>query len=349
MTSRQAAQRRVDRIRAFREELAQLEREQILSLSAEDGARLAAHHDAMVAKLAGQFDVDVASEQHQLSLGMRLASAFGALALGASVFLFFYHFWPDLTTPAQVVILVTAPFVGLVAMAVAARLERTRYVTSVLGVMTVACFVLDLSAQGQIFNLVPTPQAFLAWGAFAVTLAYAFRVRWLLVIGLGGLTLWVSASLVAWTGVGGLWSAFDRSETLLLPAAGILLVGSRLDDEEFAPAWRLSGWFVVCLALLVLSLGGQSLLPLGRDARQLLYQVGGMAVTAGLVTLAVKRQWNETVNLGAVFFTTFLLTHLFDWWWVWLPGYLFFLIVGLIAVGLLLVFRRLRRGTETRA
>jgi hypothetical protein len=31
-----------------------------------------------------------------------------------------------------------------------------------------------------------------------------------------------------------------------------------------------------------------------------------------------------------------------DWWWDWMPKYLFFLIVGLTALALLWAFRRLR-------
>jgi predicted RND superfamily exporter protein len=31
-----------------------------------------------------------------------------------------------------------------------------------------------------------------------------------------------------------------------------------------------------------------------------------------------------------------------DWWWDWMPKYLFFLVIGLISVALLVVFKRLR-------
>ncbi|MGH7164243.1 MAG: DUF2157 domain-containing protein, partial [Nitrospiraceae bacterium] len=37
-----------------------------------------------------------------------------------------------------------------------------------------------------------------------------------------------------------------------------------------------------------------------------------------------------------------LYTKFFDWWWDWMAKYLFFLLLGLIAVLLLLVFQRLR-------
>lgn len=349
MPTRQTAQRRVDRIRAFREELAELDREGVLRLAADDHARVAAHQDALVASLAREFDVDVASGQRQLSIGMRLASGFGALALGVSIFLFFYHFWDDMTTAVQVAILVSAPLAGLAGMFVAATRERTRYVTGVIGVMTVAAFVLDLGALGQIFNMVPTANAFLAWGAFALVLAYAVRLRWLLVIGLAGLTMWVSASVIVWTGNPYWWSAFDNCETFLLPGVAILLVASRIQDDEFGPAWRFAGWLTIFVSLLVLSVGVETMLPWDRETVHLIYQVLGLATTAGAIALGVRRHWSETVNLGSVFFALMLLTRLADWWWAWMPGYLFFLIIGLLAVGLIVVFRRIRSGMEVQA
>ncbi len=51
------------------------------------------------------------------------------------------------------------------------------------------------------------------------------------------------------------------------------------------------------------------------------------------------------VRTGITFFVVFLYTKLFDWWWDAMPKYLFFLVLGLTAVLLLLVFRRLRGGT----
>jgi len=48
------------------------------------------------------------------------------------------------------------------------------------------------------------------------------------------------------------------------------------------------------------------------------------------------------VNTGVTFFVVFLYTKFFDWWWDALPKYLFFLVLGLAAVLILLVLRRLR-------
>jgi len=45
----------------------------------------------------------------------------------------------------------------------------------------------------------------------------------------------------------------------------------------------------------------------------------------------------------------FLYTKFYDWWWEIMPKYLFFLVIGLSAVLLLVVFKRLRTGRYKRA
>jgi hypothetical protein len=42
----------------------------------------------------------------------------------------------------------------------------------------------------------------------------------------------------------------------------------------------------------------------------------------------------------------FLYTKFFDWWWEWMPKYLFFLVIGLVAILLLLILKRLRTASR---
>jgi hypothetical protein len=67
-----------------------------------------------------------------------------------------------------------------------------------------------------------------------------------------------------------------------------------------------------------------------------------MAGGAAAIWFGTRRNWKETVNLGAAAFLIFLYIRLAEWWWDWMPKYLFFLLVGLISVGLLLAFRFVR-------
>ena len=53
--------------------------------------------------------------------------------------------------------------------------------------------------------------------------------------------------------------------------------------------------------------------------------------------------------LPAGILLVFLFVRLHSWWWSWMPKYLFFLVLGIIAFGLLLVFRRIRSRLTERA
>jgi uncharacterized membrane protein len=72
------------------------------------------------------------------------------------------------------------------------------------------------------------------------------------------------------------------------------------------------------------------------------YQVLGFLVSAGAIWLGGRRQWNEVVNTGAVFFVIFLYTKFYDWWWEIVPKFVFFLIIGLTSILFILVMKRLR-------
>lgn len=141
--TKEAAQRRAAQIRAFHEELAALRSEGIDPIASQQLAALDAHHDAVLADLAGRYDIDRTAAEERLSLGMRLASAFGAAALTAAIVSFFYRVWGALLTPVQVAALTVAPLVALAAMGVAIRRERTLYVASICASVASGAFVLQ--------------------------------------------------------------------------------------------------------------------------------------------------------------------------------------------------------------
>jgi NAD(P)-dependent dehydrogenase (short-subunit alcohol dehydrogenase family) len=49
------------------------------------------------------------------------------------------------------------------------------------------------------------------------------------------------------------------------------------------------------------------------------------------------------VNTAATAFVVFLFTRLYHWWWDSLPRFLFFAAIGLLGIGLVLAFKRLRQ------
>src|SRR5260221_1250968 len=188
------AQKRADRIRSFLDELRQLEAEQVVQLTGAQRERLARYHDDVLRDLAGRFDIDTTDAQKQMSWGMRIASFLGALALCAAVSVFFRRFWGLLSTPAKVALLLAAPIAALAATHLAALRDRTLYFASILGLVAFGCFVLDLMMLGDIFNITPSPKAFLPWAAFGFLLAYTYGPRILLVAGVLALPGWLSAT-----------------------------------------------------------------------------------------------------------------------------------------------------------
>jgi uncharacterized membrane protein len=88
--------------------------------------------------------------------------------------------------------------------------------------------------------------------------------------------------------------------------------------------------------------GNSSYLDWDSDFIEGFYQVVGFVGSSFAVWYGVRRQWPEVINTGVTFFIIFLYTKIFDWWWEIMPKYLFFLVLGLVAVLFLVVLKRLR-------
>ena len=136
------AQQRSDQIQAFSNELAELERDRVFSLSAEQRQRVHDYHQNLFNQFRNNFDIDSTQHEKQLSLGMRIASFLGAVALAASVFFLFYQFWGRLGTASQVAILGAASIVSFIATLVVASKDDSGYFTRLVGLVAFTCFVL---------------------------------------------------------------------------------------------------------------------------------------------------------------------------------------------------------------
>ena len=84
-TSRLEAQQRADEIRIFEAELKRLQQDGVVTLTEEQRRAIAQHHATLLAQYAQAFDIDRDVKAKQLSLGMRIASFLGALALAQRV------------------------------------------------------------------------------------------------------------------------------------------------------------------------------------------------------------------------------------------------------------------------
>lgn len=342
--NRPEAQRRTDRVRAFREELALARADGAIELTPEQEAGLARYHDALLTRLGHEFDVDVTEGQKTVSLGMQVVALLGGLALAASVVLLFFRVWGLIPTAAQVGLLVAAPIAALAAVDWTARRGGLRFTTAVVAAVAFAAFVLDLQALGTIFAITPTAAILLALALFALILAYGYDLRLLLAASLVCLGLYVAT--IPGRLAGGWWgTSFDQWENLLL--AGVVLFALSFlrqpRREDFPPIFRLVGLAGIFLSLLVLSYDGNaSWLPGTRDTVETIYQVASFVVAGALIAFGVVRRWPETVYLSAGAFIAYLVGKFVDWWWALLPRWLFFMLLGVLALLLLWLFRRLR-------
>ena len=343
--SKAEAQQRADEIRIFRRELERLRSENVLDLTPVQREAVAEHHRQLLARYSRSFDIDRDAQAKQLSLGMRIASFLGALALAASVFFLFYQFWGRLPMSLQVATLLTAALGTFGATAWIQGKDRTGYFTKLAAMVAFVCFVLNIAMLGRIFNVTPSDKVFLPWAAFALLLAYTTELRLLLVMGILCVTAFISARTGAWAGM--YWLDFGRRPEDFFPAAILLFVLPQWIDHTrfvgFAAIYRVFGLLAAFLPALVLANWGEaSYLNVEPGVVKAIYQVSGFVGSASVAWLGTRRHWPEVVNTGVSFFVIFLYTKFFDWWWDIMPKYLFFLVIGLTAVLFLLVLRRLR-------
>ena len=144
----------------------------------------------------------------------------------------------------------------------------------------------------------------------------------------------------------------ERPENFFPAAIALFFVPQWIDQRRFAgfaPTYRIFALLALFLPMLVLAHWGYgSYLSFDRKVIEGMYQIFGFAGTALAIWFGARHHWNEVVNTGVTLFVIFLYTKLYDWWWDAMPKYLFFLLLGLIAVLLLIVFRRLRAAGVTR-
>lgn len=346
--SRHDAQIEADRLNAFRAQLAELERNGVLQLSPEQHGNLNRYIEDKLAAYRQQFDIDTTAGARQLSWGLRIASTLGGLSLCAAVILLFQRYWGSMSPTLQTTIVILAPLLALAGTEFAARKERTLYFAALLSLVAFACFVMNLVVIGEIFNFISTHNAFLAWGLFALALAYHYGLRIQLIIGLVASLSWLSAQITHMRGYH--WFAFgERPEHFLVSGLVIFALPFVLRhprNSDFPAVYRFTGMIACYLSLLSLMANGHfSYLPLSSKAIETFYEITGLVLGAAAVWFGIRRSWIGVVYTSAGFFTLFLYIRLFRWLWDWLPSYVMFAAVGAIAIAVMYVLKRLRSLT----
>lgn len=338
-------QERADQIRAFQAELAALDAAGIATLAEGQRHAIAVYHRDLLTRLAREQGADTSESLQQLSLGLRLATLIGAAALTAAVVFFVLQFWGGLPTAGQLALGMAAPLLPLLTAELAVRRERTVYLGHLFAVVASAgCFV-NLAVLQRILNLPDTPHPVLAFALFTLVLAYRFGNRIVLAAGLLAAVYWVASSLYSLTG--GWYTDFPRlPETILVPAILVLVLPSVLPHDRqpgFSEAYRVVGLLVVGLVAAVLSVDGSlSLLPFGRRGGEIAYTLAGFTLAIGALVVGVRRGWRHTTHVGTALTLVLMLVKAADWWWQLMPAWLFFLVLGVLALASIAGLKRLR-------
>lgn len=345
--TRDQAQHRADDIQAFYREVQRLHEEQALTLGNEPLQDLQRHHQDLLAQYRASFDIDANQQSKRLSLSMRIVSLLGALALAASLLFFFYQFWGLFSEATQVSILIGFSLGSLLLTFVIRQRDPSGYFSKLVALLTFACFVLNISLLGQIFNITPSDKALLPWAALALLLAYSCNARLLLIAGLACVLAYSATLLCTWGGF--YWFEAGEHPENFLPCAVLFILLPQFVSQArfsgFAASYRVMGLLALFVPMLVLANWGYgSYLPFSADSIEVGYQLLGFVTSAMAIWLGTRRDWTEVALTGQLFFILFLGIKMVDWWWDVLPKYLFFLLLGLMAVLSLLVLGRLRRS-----
>lgn len=341
------AQQRVDQIHAFQQELIELNKAGVLEIASEQSSAIKNFHGQLLHKFSTTYDVDTSAKSKQLTLGMKFASLFGALAMAISIFFLFYQFWGYLTTWVQVAVLIVAPVSLFLLSFHLAQKEKGAYFSKIAALVSLACFVLNLSMLGQIFNITPSPNAFVVWAAYSFLLAYACNARLLLFFGIVSISSFIAMKVGTWSGM--YWISFgERPENFFIPSLIIFMLPQLTNHKRFSGfevIYRVMAMIMLFMPILVLSNWGEiSYLKISSDMIEGTYQLMGFGLSVTAIWLGIRRHWNEVMHTGNVFFILFLYTKLFDWWWDWMPKYVFFFILGLSALLALMVLKRIRQS-----
>lgn len=343
-TDRRSAQQRVYRILAFRDECAALRAEGRLPLSEADLASIAAHHDAVIARLADQFDVDATETAGRLSRGLQIASFLGAVALTASAYAAVSRFWWRLDEFWQVVLFAALPVTALAAVELSARRERTRHLAWLFALAAFGCIWLAIAGVAGTLDVTPLPPVLWLGVLASLTLAAGYGLRLVFAGTVVAVIVTMAASLVWATGSD--WRAgLERLEPTAMAALAMLVMAEALEQagRGFSAVARGVAGTVLLGALLLLSSSAElSQLALSPGTIETGYQVLFVLAATAAIGFGLAWRWTELVTPAATLFTVFLLVRLVDSFWEAVPAWGFFLLLAGLAFGWIAVLLRMR-------
>jgi hypothetical protein len=332
----------------FREELAQLVDDGVVRADDPGLAQLRVHHDGVLAELASRQQIDLSRDEARLSAGMRLATLLGAAALSAAWGLLVASVWDDLGVTTRLLLAWLPPLMiaGLVPWA--ARREASGYLANIAATVAAIGLVVAGFATLDALDLPEARWPLLVAGGYATFVAYRHKLVLPLMLGVVGLGAWLWSIEAMLLGEPVNRSFRHAEPLLLMGAAGLVIASTRLADPPgFRKTWTILGMTALALPLLLLGLEADgSWFGPGRLVEGV-YQVIGAVTFTGLAWWGLSRDDLTLARGAAAALVVFLFFRLMDWFWDAIPNWLFFLLVGVFALGVLFVLQRIRAARRT--
>lgn len=334
---------RARQVLAWREEQALLEREGILIAGDPTLVAIRQHHDTLLAGFASTGDVDLTREEERLSAGMRLATLLGAAALSIAWAMLVSSLWTTLAPGAKLALVWLPPLILLPATAFAALREPSGYIANIAGTVGAIAMAVAGFATFDLYERESPRMPFLLFGGYALYLAYRYRLVLPLLIAIVGVGAW-AWSLEALFLRSPVNDTFEHLEPLILTGLAAHLIGTlrQNDPPVFSLAWRLMGVVAMVFPLLLLGITTDGSWLGSGHATELIYQLVGLVAFVAMVWLGLKRDDAILARAGATALVLFLFLRMVDWFWDAIPDWLFFLLMGGLAFGVLMVLRAVR-------
>lgn len=334
---------RARRILAWREEHAALVQEEVLSAGDPTLAAIRQHHDTLLTGFAADGDIDLTREDERLSAGMRLATLLGAAALSVAWAMLVSSLWEGLSQSAQLALVWLPPLLLLPVTAFAARRESSGYVANIVGSVGTIAIAVAGFATADLYEMDSPRLPFLLFGGYGLLLAYRYRLVLPLLIAIVGLAAW-AWSLEALLLRSPVNDTFEHLEPLILIGLAAYLIGAlrRGDPPAFSLVWRLAGIVAMVGPLLLLGMSTDGSWFGSGHTSELVYQLVGFLAFVAMVWQGLKRDDVILARAGATALVLFLFFRMVDWFWEAIPDWLFFLLMGGLAFGALMVLRAVR-------
>ena len=343
--NRKDAQKRINRILAFREELSYLQSEQIVQLPPADTQKIQSYHQGILTRFSEEFDTDNSFGQANLSIGMQIASTLGAVAFAAALFLMIEAVWPYFSDWGRLIFGTSLPFAGIILTATVHRIFKTPYYTGLATLTAIAGFLGALLILGYQYNLTSSALSVIMLGLFGLTLSIQYRL--LLPLFLSSITTLIGISGLLTESLSyNVWPSGDPNEVYLIPAlitmAGIVLNPTWRAHQFAQTLFNGAGTVAGAILLFLIIAPMESHLPFEKILTSWFYAALSVGIGIGSLYISLKNDWAVTRHLTTAFLLAVLIIKYIDLAWKHLPDFLFYLIFGLFAVGCIVVLRRVR-------